>query len=246
MICAPPFAGFHGFRAVGAAAKTYRWRPAFHRTGCERGLDSHDPGPFFHRAQTLLRMFGVAHAAPVLPRAELSHRIDRSRARLLRLGEQSPGFYRSWPAKGFDGLEERPVLRPEALAEAKEAFENRASERYRRMAPVAGRLAEALARSGPFAVADRVLNVGIALERMYVLDGGQISRKLRTGCPVSRERRTGPGERQGERTGVLCRAVGHHSQPAAQAVARKGPSGVSQRLRRRAQVPVQAATRRTT
>ena len=71
------------------------------------------------------------------------------------------------------------MLRPEALAEAKEAFENRASERYRRMAPVVGRLAEALARNGPFAVADRVLDVGIALERMYMLDEGKIARRLR-------------------------------------------------------------------
>ena len=176
---APPFTGFDGFRAVGAAARTYRWRPAFHRTGYERGLDPHDPGPFFRRAQTFLQLLGVAHAAPALPLAELSHRIDRSAARLLGLGEQSPGFYRSWPAKGFDGLEERPVLRPDALAEAKEAFENRDSDRYRRMAPVVGRLAEALARNGPFAVADRILDVGIALERMYVLDEARIARKLR-------------------------------------------------------------------
>ena len=176
---APSGAGFHGFQSVGAAARTYRWRPAFHRAGYERDLDSHDPGPFFHRARTFLQLLGVAHAAPVLPLAELSHRIHRSAGRLLGKGKQSPGFYRSWPAKGIDGFDECPVLSPEVFAEAKEAFENRASERYRRMAPVVGRLAEALARNGPFAVADRVLDVGIALERMYVLDEGKISRKLR-------------------------------------------------------------------
>ena len=176
---APPGAGFHGFQSIGAAARTYRWRPAFHRAGYERELDSHDPGPFFHRARTFLQLFGVAHAAPVLSLAELSCCIDRSASRLLGLGKQSPGVYQGWPAKGFDGFDECPVLRPEALAEAKEAFENRASERYREMAPVVGRLAEALARNEPFAVADRVLDVGIALERMYVLDEWKISRKLR-------------------------------------------------------------------
>ena len=176
---APAGAGFHGFRSVGAAARTFRWRPAFYRAGYERELDSHDAGPFFRRARTFLQLLSVAHAAPVLPLAELSHRIDRSAGRLLGRGEQSPGFYQSWPAKGFDGFDEGPVLRREALDEAKEAFENRSSERHRRMAPVVGRLAEALARNGPFAVADRVLDVGIALERMYVLDEGKISRKLR-------------------------------------------------------------------
>ncbi len=176
---APAGAGFYGFRSVGAAARSFRWRPVFYRAGYERELDSHDAGPFFRRARTFLQLLSVAHAVPVLPLAELSHRIDRSACRLLGRGEQSPGFYQSWPVKGFDGFDEGPVLRREALDEAKEAFENRSSERHRRMAPVVGRLAEALARNGPFAVADRVLDVGIALERMYVLDEGQISRKLR-------------------------------------------------------------------
>jgi len=41
------------------------------------------------------------------------------------------------------------------------------------------RLSEALARNGRFAVADRVLDVGIALERMYVPSEGKISWNLR-------------------------------------------------------------------
>ena len=48
--------------------------------------------------------------------------------------------------------------------------------RYR---PVIGRLAEALARNGRFSLEDRILDVAIALERMYELPEGKISRKLR-------------------------------------------------------------------
>ena len=48
------------------------------------------------------------------------------------------------------------------------------------MAPIVGRLAVALGRDGRFAVEDRILDVAIALERMYQLDGGQISHKMRT------------------------------------------------------------------
>ena len=55
-----------------------------------------------------------------------------------------------------------------------------ASERYGKMAPIIGRLAEALARDGRFAVEDRILDVAIVLERMYELEGGEISHKLRT------------------------------------------------------------------
>ena len=177
---APPGAGFHGYRSVGAAAKTYRWRPSFYRAGYERPRDPHDPGPFHRRARVFLDLLAVAHAAPVLPLVELSHRIDRSGGRLLgREGGDLGWYQRGHSARAFNGFEATPELEREALADAREAFGNRASERYRRMAPVVGRLAEALARDGPFAVADRVLDVGIALERMYVLDEGKISRKLR-------------------------------------------------------------------
>ena len=71
-------AGFHGYRSVGAAARTYRWRPAFHRAGYERPGDLHDAVPFHRRARIFLELLAVAHAAPVLPLVELSHRIDRS------------------------------------------------------------------------------------------------------------------------------------------------------------------------
>ena len=47
------------------------------------------------------------------------------------------------------------------------------------MAPIIGRLAEALARDGRFAGKDRILDVAIALEHMYELDQGKISQKLR-------------------------------------------------------------------
>ena len=48
------------------------------------------------------------------------------------------------------------------------------------MAPIIARLDEALARDGQFASEDKILDVAIALERMYQLDGGEISHKMRT------------------------------------------------------------------
>ena len=176
---APPGAGFHGYRSVGAAARTYRWRPAFHRAGYERPGDPHDAGPFHRRARTFLDLLAVAGATPVLPLVELSHRIDLSAGRLLGREGDLGWYQRGRSTRGFDGFEATPEVGRAALADAREAFGKRASERFRRMAPVVGRLAEALARDGPFAVADRVLDVGIALERMYVLDENNIGRKLR-------------------------------------------------------------------
>ncbi len=175
---APRGAGFQGWRSVGAAVRPFRWRPAFRRTGYQGGPEPERPGPFFRDARIFLELLAVAHAAPVLRLAELSNCIDRSAGRLLGRERHGPGFYRSWPAHGFDGFEISPALAAEALAEAKEAFVNRKSDRYGRMAPIVGRLAEALARDGQYAAEDKVLDVAIALERMFRPEDRGISTQL--------------------------------------------------------------------
>ena len=177
---APPGAGFHRCWSVGAAVRPFRWRPAFRRTGYESDPEVENPGPFFREAWTFLELLPVAHAAPVLCLATLSPCIDRSAGRLLGRADHSSSLDRGRSAQGFNGFEECPELAPEALAETREAFEKRKSERYARVAPIVGRLAEALARDGRFAGDDRILDVAIALERMYGLDGGEISHKMRT------------------------------------------------------------------
>ena len=176
---APSGAGFHGWRSVGAIVRPFRWRPEFRRRGSVNEPMEPPPPPFFREAATLLDLLAVSHSTPVAPLASLSNRIDGSAGRLLGWEKQSPGFYQSWPAQGFNGFDECPAIGPAALAEAQEAFRNRESMRYARMAPIVTRLSEALARNGRFAVADRILDVGMALERMYVLDEGNIGRKLR-------------------------------------------------------------------
>ena len=176
----PLDAGFLDYRSLGAAVRSFRWRPTFYRRGNAEGFELYDPRAFFLEAQTFLELLGVAHATPVLCLAALVNCINRSAGRLLGGVNHRGAVYRARPAQGFDGFYEYPMLAPEAFAEAKEAFDNRTSERFGKMAPIIGRLAEALAREGRFAVEDRILDIAIALERMYELDGGEISHKLRT------------------------------------------------------------------
>ena len=176
---APSGAGFHGWRAVGAVARPFRWRPEFRRRGSVNGPVGPSPPPFFQKAAVFLDLLAVSHATRVAPLSTLSNRIDSSAGRLLGRETQSPGFYQSWSAEGFSGFDECPAIDPAALAEALEAFRNRESARYARMAPIVTRLSEALARNGRFAAGDRILDVAMALERMYVLDEGNIGRKLR-------------------------------------------------------------------
>ena len=166
---APPGAGFHGWRSVGAIIRPFRWRPAFRRRASVNDPMTRSPGSLFPNAATFLDLLAVSHAVPVVPLATLSDEIDRSARRLLGRAEWSPGFYQSWPAQGFDGFAECPALSPEALQEAWDVFENRESPRYRSLAPIVGRLAVALAREGRFALHDKIVDVSIALEGMYEL-----------------------------------------------------------------------------
>ena len=176
---APSGAGFHGWRALGAVARPFRWRPEFRRRDSVNEPAGPPPPPFFREAAAFLDLLAVSHATRVAPLAALSNRIDGSAGRLLGRETQSPGFYQSWSVEGFSGFDEFPALRAEAFEEAREAFGNRESVRYAMMVPVVGRLAEALGRDGRFAFGDGILDVAIALERMYVLDEGNIGRKLR-------------------------------------------------------------------
>ena len=174
---APPGSEFHRWQSVGAVVRPFRWKPMFSRAGYEREPEPTNSEPFFQEAQIFLELLAVTHATPVLRLAMLPRCITRSASRLLGLEHHNGSFHRGRPAQGFAKC---PELATEALAEAQEAFEIRQGERYGRMAPIVGRLAEALARDGQFMSEDRILDVAISLERMYELDQGEVSFKLKT------------------------------------------------------------------
>ena len=179
---APPFSGVHGWQSVGAAVRPFRWKPKF-GPAHDRGVGDPAPrvlGSFSRKPRLFLELLAVAHGAPILCLAELVGCIDRSGGRLLGREYRGPGFYRGSPAHRFDGAEPMPEANPEAIAEAMKAYEDRESERFGNYAPVVAWLSGALARDERFAVDDRIVDVAIALERMYELEGRGLSRKLRT------------------------------------------------------------------
>ena len=175
---APSGAGFHEWRSVGAVARPFRWRPFFRRRGSLNDPARHPPPTFFSDAQTLLDLVAVSHAAPVVRLATVTNCIDRSAAHLLGQSRRDAGSVWKRAAAGFGGFAECPVLKPAALDEAQEAYRNRGSARYRFMAPLVTRLAEALSRDGRVAMHDKVVDVVIALEGMYELPRWKKSRKL--------------------------------------------------------------------
>ena len=182
---APQGAGLHGWQSVGAVVRQFQWKPKFYREGNIRSSELdwsevEQPEIFFQKAVVFLELLAVAHTTPVLRLAMLPQRIKHSAGQLLGELSRSGSIFPGRAAQGFDGFEVCPELVPQALAVAREAFDIRDHKRFEEMAPIIGRLDEALARDGRYAIKDKILDVAMALERMYQLDRGDISRNMQT------------------------------------------------------------------
>ena len=175
---APTVIKYNDWRSVGAVVKPFRWKPEFRRTGYEGNPELDRPGPFFREAQEFLDLLAVSHGMPVVCLMVVSHCLNRGACRLLGQPHSHGGVYWGRSAHLFNRLPGSPELLISKFAEAKNTFEERKSERYKEVAPVIGRLAEALARGGQFAAEDKVLDVAIALERMFKPRDRGISRQL--------------------------------------------------------------------
>ena len=175
---APSFTGFHHYKSVGGIGRSFHWKPEFYPAGRLRDGALSNPGPFFREVQAFLELLSVAHETPILLLATLDNCIHASASRLLGMAHQNSNPQRGRSAEEFDGLAECPPLNTEAFADAEDAFKHRHSERHKRLAPIIHRLAEALARDRPFAGADRILDVSIALEHMYELGSWRVSTRL--------------------------------------------------------------------
>ena len=177
---APDVVRYRDWRLVGAVVKPFRWRPVLQRRGDLRDTEAEPPRPFVSDALDFLELLAVSHRVPIVCLAAVRECLSRSACRLLGQGHNHGGVQWGRPVHRFDPFSTPPGPRSEAVAEAKRAYGERKSLRYGKLAPVVARLAEALARDGRFAAEDKILDVAIALERMYELGGGEISHKLRT------------------------------------------------------------------
>ena len=159
---------YDAWQSVGAVMKPFQWKPEFRRTGYERDPGLYRPGSFFQEAQEFLDLLAVSHQVPVVCLVAVHHCLNRSACRLLGQAHNHGSAYRGRSAHLFNHFPRSPkLLMEEEFTEARTAFENRKSERYRTVAPVIGRLAEALARDGQYAAEDKVLDLMISLERMF-------------------------------------------------------------------------------
>ena len=166
---APSGAGIYDWRSLGAVVRPFRWRPRFRRAGSTNEPSRHPGEEFFVDARTLLDLIALSHETPVAPLASMFNCIDVSAARLLGQSRSNAGVLGKWSSGGLDGSSEMPMVSAAGVDEALEAFENRRSARYERMARSVARLSGALSRTGRFATQDKVLDVAVTLEGMYDL-----------------------------------------------------------------------------
>ncbi len=177
---APDIIKYNNTKSVGAVLKPFRWKPEFLSSGKQWEPELDWAESFSGDAQAFVELLAVSHGAPVVYLMEIPHCIDRSTSYLL--GEPHYHSSISWgrSANSFDRFLRTQDLRMDAFEEAKRVFQERNSSQFQKYAPVISRLAESLARSGRFKSEDRILDVAIALERMYGLDSGEITFKLKT------------------------------------------------------------------
>ena len=152
---------------VGALVQPFRWKPEFRRRagGPSPRLDG--GRSFFAEAQAFVELLALFHAVPVTCLAMIPYCIHRTASYLLGDSHHNSSYQWGHSARSFDIFAESTELSVDALAEASKAFGYRHSPHYQYCAPIIARMAEALARSGRFQTDDKILDVAIALERMY-------------------------------------------------------------------------------
>ncbi len=165
---------------VGAIVKPFEWDPAFHPADDEICLSLDWGGSFREDGERLVELLAITHGAPVVCLVTMHYCVDPVACRLLGRPHHRACYTFGRSAQSFDRTNVSREPCPTALDEARTLFRAWNGARFRKYEPIIARLAEAAARSGRFAVDDRILDVAIALERMYELDQGEVSFKLKT------------------------------------------------------------------
>ena len=165
---------------VGAIVKHFQWHPAFRPSDDASCLDLDWGGSFREDGERLVELLAITHAAPVVCLVTMHYCVDLVACMLLGQPHRRACYTFGRSAHSFDRLSVSREPCATALDEARELFRKRNGPLFRKYESIVARLAEAAARSGRFAVDDRILDVAMALERMYEIDRGRIGFKLKT------------------------------------------------------------------
>ena len=164
----------------GVIAKPFRWRPVVRPLWDVPEFEPDEGGSFIEEAEAFVELAAVLRGAPVVNLVTLPNCLNRAACSLL--GEShlhGSCIWGRW-VQALNASTGSGEPDTKTLEQAGNAFRGRGTARYATYEPVIARLAEALARTGRFALEDKILDVAIALERMYELDKGEIEFKLKS------------------------------------------------------------------
>ena len=164
-----------------AIVRPISWQPKFRPSSQDEiHLDTDWGDSFVQDSERLCTLLAISHAAPVVHVATIFYCVHRVASQLLgqrnRLGSHISSPY----IHSFDRSSIPLDSCADATAEAISLFKIRNSRNFVKLEPITPRLAASVTRQGRFALEDRILDVAMALERMYELDQGEISYKLKT------------------------------------------------------------------
>ena len=135
--------------------------------------------PFVDVASLFTELLAITHASPIGTVLSFPYCIHPSTSGLLGSRETSVPVHAIPSRLSHLGFHRAPPVRADAFATAITAFGHRNDSHFNQYKPVISRLAQSLLRHGEFGLDDKILDVSIALERMYEIDSGQITKKLR-------------------------------------------------------------------
>ena len=179
-------------KRISAMLTPFTWKPVLCHPDDFREQQEQWGFEFYREARTFLEMLAVFFSVPVVPLANVYHCIQPSAARLLGHLDFNSRVGRNTGRSVVDPFATSIPLSPEEIAPVVHAFARRETPDWRRYAPIVPRLAQSLTRRGPFALEDKILDVAITLERMYQLNGAELTFKLKTRAACFLETDTRP------------------------------------------------------
>lgn len=167
--------------SLGVVLKPSEWEPKIPAAGKELQSDIKWDNEFPKDAQTIVDLLAIAHGAPVKNIICFEFCVDRRVSELMGTHIGGGTFIRYTGLSINDDLES---IFPSAdkLSQVKDMFswlKTRCND-LERYESVISRLSSSLLRKGRFAPHDKILDVAIALEQMYEIEGSGITYKLGT------------------------------------------------------------------
>ena len=169
------------WNSLSAIVKPFEWQPEFRPSSQgEVHLDTDWGGSFLQDSERFCALLAISHAAPVVYLTTICYCVHPVASQLLGQWNRPISQISSPYVHSFDRSSVPQAARADATEDAISLFKERNNKNFRDLEAIFPRLATAVSRKGRFAREDRILDVVMALERMYSLAQGEISYKLKT------------------------------------------------------------------